>query len=178
MQNLWVTVWYMIQSAYSRTLINCVCNRVGYQWVNLHFICGNQRLPQNISQLTILCVYPCPTWSVWALQPESVGSRGPVPQQAPPECGCRQPRWCSCPVAPSIHSLMPCCPEAPGAQSLTWSGGTQFSKIILHNICGVSQSKIWSRFKANLVIYMQFYAEHFTKEFWWWIIDCKENYCE
>lgn len=69
-----------------------------------------------------LCV--CPTLSVWALLPGSAGSRGLGPRRAPPECDYRLPRWCSFPVAPSIHSLKPCCPGAPSAPSLMLSEGT------------------------------------------------------
>ena len=75
------------------------------------------------ADLSPVCMCMC-TWSAWAPRPGSAGSRGPVPRRAPPVCGCRRPRWCSCPVAPSTRSLMPCCPGAPGAQSLTWSADT------------------------------------------------------
>lgn len=104
----------------------------------------SQIVSENISKPTMrrsvcvhvcMCVHPCPTLSVWALQPGSAGSRGLAPRQVPPECDCRQPRWCSCPEAPSIHSLTPYCPGAPGAQSLMLSEGTQsFSLLKWHSV--------------------------------------------
>lgn len=84
--------------------------------------------PENMSKLRKgphcldLCV--CPTLSAWALLPGSAGSRGHGPRRAPPECDYRLPRWCFFPVAPSIHSLKPCCPGAPSALSLMLSKGT------------------------------------------------------
>ena len=102
----------------------------------------SQVLPENVIKFIagLWLVYLCPTWSVWALQLGSAGSRGPVPRRAPPEYGCRRPRWCSCPEAPSTRSLMPCFPGAPGARSLTLSVGKHMflflKNIIFHRIAG------------------------------------------
>lgn len=113
--------WFKVFIPLSLSVVFVVAEEVKYCLK----ISVNWQLVYPLCVCMCVCLYLCLTLSVWALQPGSAGSRGLVPRQAPPECDCRQPRWCSCPEAPSIHSLMPYCPGAPGAQSLTLSEGTQ-----------------------------------------------------
>lgn len=140
-------------------------------------------MPENLTvHLSLVCVcvcvYLCPTWSVWALQRGSADNRGPAPRQAPLECGCRQPRWYSCPVALSIHSLMPCCPEAPGARSPTWSEGTHslpFTDYLAFYFWGVTERMIW-RLGVKMLSHLKAKLFHFFCDWKEIMIHCKGNF--